>query len=122
VLRCEITIDPDAWAHATPRDRCDLRVHEMGHLAGHGHTTTGVMAPYRGHYGPCAVRDPWKIRQRAAVESALPTAGGWDSTDWKLTCRTDRCTALRLDGRRLRWRTVELPDGAVKLARLSPRR
>lgn len=63
--RCEITLDPDAVAGMTAAERCELVVHEAGHLAGLHHTS-GVMGVYGGYWPGChTLRD--RIRHDIAL-------------------------------------------------------
>jgi hypothetical protein len=66
--RCEITLDPNAVAGMTPAERCELVVHEAGHLAGLHHTPegSGVMGPHGGYWPAChTLRD--RIRHDMAL-------------------------------------------------------
>lgn len=77
--RCEITLAPTAVLSMTEGQRCELVVHEAGHLAGMHHTRFGVMAPTGGWYPACHTlrdrirhdmgrkvpdRDPWVVCSR----------------------------------------------------------
>lgn len=54
-LRCEMTLDPKAWAKDTPAERCQVLVHELVHLArvDDVHAPSGVMAAVPGYFPPC---------------------------------------------------------------------
>lgn len=42
---CHVTFDTRLWhQRPDPRDRCELVIHELGHVFGESHTLTGVMA------------------------------------------------------------------------------
>jgi hypothetical protein len=59
--RCTIWLN-EAVTEWTPYDLCLVSEHEFGHLAGLGHSTSGVMAPVNAHSPDC--------------ESAFPVAPG----------------------------------------------
>lgn len=94
---CDITIDPVGWAPLDDMKRCDVLVHEAGHLAGINHTTNGgVMDASAGAYGPChPAPGPTSARDtvRQFVRGLLPTKGG--TRVWRVSCarRNTVCVA-----------------------------
>jgi hypothetical protein len=72
--RCEITLDPVEYMSMTETERCELVVHEAGHLAGMHHTPTGVMRQPAGWYPGChTLRD--RIRHDMALR--VPDDDPW---------------------------------------------
>lgn len=51
---CVVSFSPAWWAAAPRQHRCQMVVHEVGHLAGHDHVEHGVMAAMPDPYLPCA--------------------------------------------------------------------
>lgn len=75
---CEFSVDPVYWAKATPQERCQIAAHEAGHLAGLGHSLTGVMRPdHSGFYAPCAT-----LRDRIEHDLQVRTA----ATNFNVQC------------------------------------
>lgn len=74
--RCEITLDPNAVAGMDAAERCELVVHEAGHLAGMHHTPegAGVMGPHGGYWAGChTLRD----RIRHDMARLVPDRDPW---------------------------------------------
>lgn len=75
-----------------PTEFCITLAHELGHLAGHGHETYGVMRPEGEETGPCvkAARHLEFTHQWQQAVAELPGAG----RKWRITRRPGR----RYDG------------------------
>lgn len=93
-LRCEMTLDPAAWATDTPAERCQVKAHELVHLIRGDdlHAPSGLMAPVPGYFAPCRTL---RERVRHDLEAITPFGGQVACGRWEgrakraFTCLTD---------------------------------
>ena len=96
-MRCEVTLDPGTWVTLTESQRCDVMVHEVGHLSYHTHAEGGVMtAPPEPHPAcqppPQVFPLPDVVQTFSTVE---PTRIRVKRAIRRITGRLARCGAYR---------------------------
>jgi len=79
-VSCEIALDPVWWSSALVSQRCEMVVHEAGHLAMLGHTEHGVMMPTPGYFAAC---HPVREQAAHAITEQLPKDAGVTCGRWQ---------------------------------------
>jgi hypothetical protein len=124
ILRsCVITLDPAWYAQATAEQRCEVIVHEVGHLAGHRHEEGGVMSSPPGPFVPC-MRLTLRGRIVLALAARSPAGSSVQCSRWQgrvLPCRVTlyrRVSAVEADeSGSVRYR-VRTRDGRFAIGRV----
>lgn len=119
--RCRITLDGRSFRALDQSYGCAIIVHEAGHLAGRGHSPSGIMAAIVEPWPPCDKPAPraLTVRQQirlAAARRAHVAPSRVQLGKWR---RLEVVARIRLDqGRTVRYRARVSADGGFRLTRI----